>query len=68
MTYSVCVCHSVMSFATPWTVGHQVPLSMEFFKQKYWSGLPLSSPGDLSNPGIKLWSPALKANSLSSEP
>ena len=34
-------------FATPWTVAHQAPLSMEFSKQKYWSGLPFPIPGDL---------------------
>ena len=40
--------------ATPWTVGLHAPLwSMEFPKQKYWSGLPLPSPGDLPDPGIK---------------
>ena len=32
---------------------HQVPLSMGFLKQEYWSGLPFPSPGDLPNPGIK---------------
>ena len=32
-------------FATPWTVAHQVPLSMGFFRQEYWSGLPFPSPG-----------------------
>ena len=37
-------------------------------RQEYWSGLPFSSPGDLSNPGIKPWSPALQADSLPSEP
>ena len=37
---------SVMSnsFATPWTVVHQAPLSMEFSRQEYWSGLPFPSP------------------------
>ena len=30
--------------ATPWTVAHQVPLSMEFSRQEYWSGLPFPSP------------------------
>ena len=47
---------------TPWTVAHQVPLSMGFSKQKYWSGFPFPSPGDLPNPGTKprsLTSPAL---------
>ena len=31
--------------ATPWTVTHQAPLSMEFSRQEYWSGLPFPSPG-----------------------
>ena len=49
-------------FATPWTVARQVPLSMGFPKQEYWSGLPHSPPGDLPDPGIEptfLVSPAL---------
>ena len=35
-----CVSHSIMSnsFVTPWTVACQAPLSMEFFRQEYWSG------------------------------
>ena len=52
----VCVCAgSVMSnsFATAWTVAHQAPLSVEFFRQEYWSGLSFPSPGDLPDPGIK---------------
>ena len=28
------------SFVTPWAVACQVPLSMEFFRQEYWSELP----------------------------
>ena len=54
----------VRLFATPWTVARQAPLSMEFFGQEYWSGLPFLSPGDLPNPGIKPGSPALQADSL----
>ena len=50
--------------ATPWTVAHQAPLSMELSRLEYWSGLPLPTPGDLPNPGIKPSSPALQANSL----
>ena len=40
-------------FVTPWTVAHRAPLSMGFFRQEYWSGLPFPPPGDLPNPGIK---------------
>ena len=43
------------------------PGSMEFSRQEYWSGLPFSSPGDLPDPGIEPWSPALQADSLLSE-
>ena len=49
------------------TVAHQAPLSMEFSRQEYWSGLPLPFPGDLPNPGIEPGSPALYAG-LPSEP
>ena len=60
---------SVMSSSvTPWTVAGQAPLSMEFSRQEYWSGLPLPSPGDLPDPGIKPGSPVLQEDSLLSEP
>ena len=49
------------------TVACQAPLSMEFSKEEHWSGLPFPSPGDLPNPGIKLRSPALQADSVPSE-
>ena len=52
---------------TPWTVARQAPLSMGLSRQEYWSGLPFPSPGDLSNPGTELGSPALQADSLPSE-
>ena len=42
----------VRLFATPWTAAYQAPLSMEFPRQKYQSGLPFPSPEDLPNPGI----------------
>ena len=58
----------VRLFATPWTVAHQAPLSMGFSRQEYWSGLPFPSPGDLPNPGIEPRSPALQADTLTSEP
>ena len=34
----------VQLFATPWTVAHQAPLSMGFFRQEYWSGLAFPTP------------------------
>ena len=45
--------------ATPWTAALQAPLSMEFSKQEYWSGLPFPFPGDLPDSGIESGSPAL---------
>ena len=39
----------------------QAPLSMEFSRQEYWSGLPFPSPGDLPDPEIKPMSPASPA-------
>ena len=58
----------VRLFATPWTVAYQAPPSMGFSRQEHWSGLPFPSPGDLPKPGIKPGSPALQADSLTSEP
>ena len=42
----------VRLFLTLWTVARQAPLSMEFSRQEYWSGLPFPSPEDPSDPGI----------------
>ena len=61
------VVKSCPTFATPWTVACQAPLSMGFFRQEYWSGLPFSSPGDLPNPGIEPGAPALQADALPTE-
>ena len=58
----------VRLFATPWTVAYQASQSMGFSRQEYWSGLPLPSPGDLPDPGIKPRSPSLQADALLSEP
>ena len=58
----------VRLFATPWTVAHQAPQSMEFSRQEYWSRLPFPSVGALPNPGIEPRSPALQADTLPSEP
>ena len=52
---------------TPRTVACQAPLSMEFFRQEYWSGLPFPSLRHFPNPGIEHRSPALQADSLPSE-
>ena len=52
----------------PMTIACQTPPSIGFFRQKYWSGLPFPSPGDLPNPGFELGSPVLQADSLPSEP
>ena len=46
----------------------QIPLSMGFSRQEYWSGLPFLSPGDLPNPEIETRSPTLQADSLPSDP
>ena len=59
---------SVMSDSLQSHVAHQALLSMEFSRQKYWSGLPFPPPGDLSHPGIEPTSPgshALQVDSLS---
>ena len=46
----MCVSRSVVfNSVTPWTVAHQAPLSMEFSRQEYWSGLPFPSPGSNNN-------------------
>ena len=43
---------NVQVFVTQWTVVHQAPLSVEFFTQEYWSGLPFTSLGDLLDSGL----------------
>ena len=59
------------SFVTPWTISHQVPLSMGFSRQEYWSKLLFPSPGDLPNLGIQPVSPvspALAGGFFATEP
>ena len=61
----------VCLFETLWTTACQAPLSMEFSRQEYWSGLPFPPPGNLPDPGTELASPVspvLQADSLSTEP
>ena len=73
ITESMCVrvlSHSV-PFVTPWTIVHQASLSLEFFRQEYWSGLPFPIPGDLIDPGLKpvfLASPVLAGASFTTVP
>ena len=55
------------SFATPWTVTHQAPLSMGFPRQENWSELSFPSPGYLPNPGIKLASRELTGRLFTTE-
>ena len=75
---NVCVCVCVHTHVCIHSVGslcnlmdHQAPLSMEFSRQQYLSGLPFSTPGDLPDPGIKpasLASPALVGRFFSTAP
>ena len=61
------VAKSCPTLAILWIVACQAPLSMGFSRQEYWSGLPFPSPEDLPDPGIKLRSPALQVDDLSTE-
>ena len=58
-------------FATLWNIAHQAPLSMEFYRQKYWSGLPLLPLGDLLDLRIEaesLVAPALTGRFVTTVP
>jgi len=48
-------------------VAYQALLSVEFFRQEYWSGFPFPSPEDFPDPGIESGSPVLQADSLPTE-
>ena len=56
------------SFAIPWTTASHAPLSMEFPRQEYWSGLPFPSPADFPNPGTEPMSSALADRFFTAEP
>ena len=60
-----CLTHCDSMDCSPWTVA---PLSMEFSRQEYRSGLPFPPPVDLPNSGIESGSLALQADFLLSEP
>ena len=68
MSGSGLVTQLYLTLSIPWTVAHQAPLFMGFFRQESWSGLPFPSPGDLPDPGIKPRSPTLQTDSSLSEP
>ena len=58
----MCVCSVVSDSATPWTVAHQAPLSLEFSRQEYWNGLTFPPPGDIPDTQVEpasLVSPAV---------
>ena len=40
-------------FVALWTEPYQSPLSMDFSRREYWSGLPFPTPGDLRDSGIE---------------
>ena len=61
-------CSVVSDSATPRTAACQAPLSMEFPRQEYWSGLSFPSPGDLPDPGIEPRSLALAGRFFTAEP
>ena len=64
MEKNMCVLsHSVVSnSATPWTVAHQAPQSMEFSRQEYQNGVPFPAPGDLLDPGNYIQYSVIKHN------
>ena len=68
MFIHVCAGSVMSNSVTPWTASCQAPLSMEFSRQEYWSGLLFPSPGDLPNPAIKPASPALAGSFFAIEP
>ena len=43
----------VRLFVTAWTAAHPAPLSVEFFRQEYWSELPFPPSGHLPDPGVE---------------
>ena len=60
----ICVCvhaHSYLTLYHPVDGSLSGSIYMGFLRQKYWSGLPFPSPGDLPNPGIKSTSPVSPA-------
>ena len=69
---SCCLCclvsQSCPTLCNPMNLARQVPLSMGFPRQEYWTGLPFPSSEDLPDPGIKPESPALAGRFFTAEP
>ena len=63
----VLVTQSCATLCDPWTVAHQAPLSMEFSRREYWSGLPFPPPGALPDPGIEPTCPAMAGRFFTTE-
>ena len=61
------VAKSCPTLQIPGTVACQVPLSVGFSRQEYWSWLPFPSPGDLPDQATEPGSPALQTDSLPTE-
>ena len=56
MDWCVCVHARVLSHVQlfrHWSVALQAPMSMGFFRQEYWSGLPCPPPGNLPDPEME---------------
>ena len=61
------ITESCSTLETSWTVASKASLSMGFYSQEYWGGLPFASPEDLPDPGIEPKCPTLQADSLPTE-
>ena len=61
------ITESCLNLEATWTLAHQAPLSIGFFGEESWSGLPFLSPRDLPDPGIEPGSPTLQAGSVLTE-
>ena len=65
----VCMCaQSCPTLWDPTDCSNQAPLCIEFSRQKYWSELPLPSPGDLLYSRIEPVSPALAGRFFTTAP
>ena len=64
-------CSAMLESATPWTVAHQAPLSIEFSRQEHWSALMFPPSQDLPDTGTEptsLASPTLAGRFFTTEP